>query len=202
MAMTPDDVHIVTDLEALKVYFDPLRKRIVQQMVTQARSIHQVAEILGVPFTRLYYHFNLLEKYNFIRVVDIQQMNGAVEEKFFQVTAYQFAIDRALLQTGTPEGEQGLAIILDTVLEQARNNIVRGVRDGVIDLAQFPPHPDSLILRRGSYSLTPKQARLFHDQLSELFKRIQTLAPDESEPAQQYELLVGFYRVSDPPLDE
>jgi len=202
MPMIPDDVHIVTDLEALKVYFDPLRKRIVQQMVTQARSIHQVAEILGVPFTRLYYHFNLLEKYNFIRVVDIQQMNGAVEEKFFQVTAYQFAIDRSLLQTGTPEGEQGLALILDTVLEQARNNIVRGVRDGVIDLAQFPQHPDALILRRGNYSLTPNQARLFHDQLSELFKRIQTLPPDESETAQQYELLIGFYRVSDPPLDE
>jgi DNA-binding transcriptional ArsR family regulator len=74
----PDDEQIIYDLEALKVYFDPQRARIMQALAGAPRTVHEVADILDVPFTRLYYQFNLLEKHGFIRVVQTRSLAGAV----------------------------------------------------------------------------------------------------------------------------
>ncbi|MEL6524434.1 MAG: winged helix-turn-helix domain-containing protein, partial [Chloroflexota bacterium] len=57
---TPAERIVLASLDALKVYFDPLRQKIVQQVIKKPKTVHAIAEALDVPFTRLYYHINLL----------------------------------------------------------------------------------------------------------------------------------------------
>jgi DNA-binding transcriptional ArsR family regulator len=188
----PEAQRIISDVEALKVYFDPVRIRIIGQLAGEPRSIHQVAAALGLPFTRLYYQFGLLEKHGLIRVVETRAIAGAVEEKFYQIAARQFIIDRKLLTLGTTaERDSGLDVILDTVLDQTRDDVYRSIRAGLVDLGQTAPHPAALLMRRGVWRLTPELAAQFSERLIALIKEF----AEESGGDQQhyYALAVAFY---------
>jgi DNA-binding transcriptional ArsR family regulator len=190
----PERECIIHDIEALRIYFDPLRLRIVQEIADQARSIHDIAERLGVPFTRLYYHINLLEKHGIIRLVDVRPGVGAIEEKFYRVAAYFFVVDRALMTPGTPAGDEGLEAVLDTVLTQSRRSIVEAVDAGLIDLSVRSPHPDALLIARGVFSLTPEQAQTLQLRLKQLIVELtsQHIAP--TPQAQPYNFAITLHR--------
>ncbi|MBL8164893.1 MAG: winged helix-turn-helix transcriptional regulator [Anaerolineae bacterium] len=190
----PDDQRILSDLETLKIYFDPLRTRIMQLLVGQPRTVHDVAEQLGVPFTRLYYQFNLLEKHGLIRVVETRTLAGAVGEKFYQISAREFVVDRRLL-TMDDDGEQrGLNVILDTVLTETADDIRASVRDGLVDLARMSPDGKALFIRRGSFMMTPERARLFQEKIITLFK--ETYVEQSEADDQLYAIAIAFYPTS------
>jgi len=189
----PKFEHIINDLDALKIYFDPVRQRILHQLVGEPRSIQQIAEALEVPFTRLYYQINLLEKHGFIHVVDTRHLAGAVEEKFYQVTAYTFPIQRSLLTLGTPEGEQGMEYVMSIVFDDTRDDIRAGLRDDTINMNVYPPHPDSLLIRRMPLFLTSEQAQGFYERLLELTKEMFAAQSLPGEHKRRYNFMVGLH---------
>ncbi len=188
----PEQEQIINSLEALKVYFDPVRLRIMQEL-GEPRTVHEVAEILKVPFTRLYYQFSLLEKHRFIRVVKTRALSGAVEEKFYQVTAHFFTVDRALLMVGPVEEDDGFEVVLRTVLDDTRRDIRKSARDGQIDMTQRPPHPKSMLLKRGMYRLTAEAAERLHLRLRELLAEFQDESAHSSPGDAAYALVLSLY---------
>ena len=192
----PDNELTIRSLRTLKVYFDPLRARIMQEMANAPRTVHQVAEVLGVPFTRLYYHIKMLEKHNLIRVVDTVQLAGAIEEKYYQVTARQFIIDRSLL-TFDPEGKNdSLEYMLDGVFGASHWDIRKSVETGRIDLNSVPPHPKSLLARKFLFRLTDEQATSFQLELKELLLKYQSDETAADDP--HFSCLLALYRSSIP----
>lgn len=187
----PDRERMVTDIEALKVYFDPLRARIVNELRGEPRSVQELAAALDIPFTRLYYHIHLLEKHGFIRLVETRTLAGAVEEKFYQIAAHLFTIDRKLLAVGTPEGDEGFQLTLAAVLDATARDICHSLERGQIDMSVTPPDPRALLLKRGMYALTPGQARRFHERLRDLI--IEMAEEDEGGDTQDYALAIAFY---------
>lgn len=190
----PDDERIVSDFETLKVFFDPVRSRIIQELAAAPKSIHEVAATLNLPFTRLYYHFHLLEKHGLIRLVETRSLAGAIEEKYYRVTARMFVVDRKLLMVDPGQDNPALEAILETVLEATREDVRRGTRSGLIDLSHIPPHPDALLLRRALLHLTPEGVRYFHQELLRLLKSFssQHLGPN----AVAYNFVIGLYPTS------
>lgn len=175
----PAEEMTIYDLEALRVYFDPTRTRIIHALAAEPRTIHQVAERLGVPFTRLYYHFQLLEKHGFIRQVDTRSFGGAVEEKLYHISAHVFLVDRSLMTVGeTDDDDSGLEVVLETVLDRTKSDIRRSARARMIDLQKRSPDPDALFIIRGYSYLSPEQAGEFHRRLRELVDEFVT-APEE-----------------------
>lgn len=165
--MPPEEVFVLNDLEALKAMFDPVRKRIINELSHEPRTVQQVAEVLQVPFTRLYYHFNMLEKFGLIRLVETRTLAGAVEEKYYQVVAYTFKIDRSLLTFGDqPHG--GLHTILQLTADHMQEEVLNSVQAGVIDLDAKSPDPRSLFIWQGIMHLTPEQAVRVHETLLKL----------------------------------
>lgn len=190
-APKPAERIILDSLEALKVYFDPMRLKIIHEMVTEAKSVHEIAEALGVPFTRLYYHINLLEKHNIIHVVETRSMSGAVEEKYYQVAAYQFIVPRSMLSFSSPEGEESINVFLSAMLDETTEDIRRSIRSGHIQMELESPEPDSLLLRRGLMKMSPEKVSEFHKDLMELLRRYQE-EPAESDDS-YYALLLAVY---------
>ena len=167
--------HIILDgLDALKVYFDPMRQKIIHQMINEPKTVQQIAEILDVPFTRLYYHINLLEKHNIIHVVETRAMSGAVEEKYYQVAAYQFIVPRKMLSFNHPEHEASLNVFLSAMLDETADDIRHSVQTGRIDMERESPDPDSLLLRRGLIRMSRDKMSDFHSELLDLVKRYQS----------------------------
>lgn len=194
----PADERIIDNLEALRIYFDPLRTQIIQAVGQEPRTIHQVAETLGVPFTRLYYHFQLLEKHGFIQQVDTRSYGGAVEEKYYMISARMFLVDRSLMTVGeTDDDESGLEIVLDTVLNRTKDDIRRSARAGTIDLEATAPDPQALFIVRGYSYLSPESARDFYIRLRALVDQFIT-EPDsavnkDSEQSRLYGFAVTLY---------
>ena len=170
----PDAERIIHSLDTLKVYFDPMRTRIMQEMAHTPRTVQQIAEALGVPFTRLYYHVKMMEKHDLIRMVDIKQMPGAIEEKYYQVSARMFVIDRNLL-TFDPQGKNdSLELVLKKVFDESHTDVRQSVRAGRTDMSVVPPHPKSLFARRMVLRLSEDNAVTFQKELMDLFVKYQS----------------------------
>jgi DNA-binding transcriptional ArsR family regulator len=187
----PDEEHLITDLESLKIYYDPTRIRIMQELLNEPRTIHQVAAALHVPFTRLYYQFNLLEKHGFIRVVQTREFPGVVEEKYYQIAARSFPIDRTLLTLDANEDKGGLELIFSAVLDETRADCRRSVRAGVVNMSERSPHPDSLLMRRFVFRMSPAQATRFHEGFIRLLKEVQQADSTSDDP--YYAIAIGVY---------
>jgi hypothetical protein len=168
MPYKPELQRIITDLGALKAYFDPIRLRLLTEMSDTPRSVQALSAITDIPFTRLYYHIHLLEKFGFIQVVDVQHGAGAIEVKFYQITALSFVVDRRFLQLGTPEGDAGFALVQETVFDETKRDIRHSIESGMIDQHTLPPHPRSLMARRGVFRLNDDDAREFYQRLIDL----------------------------------
>lgn len=116
-------VHVVTDLEQLKLLADPLRLRILEPLCREARTTKQVAEILGESPTKLYHHIDLLEKAGLIRLEETRQKRGTLE-KYYRAVAGSF---RAGLEvfSGADDAEDSWAAMgasaLSTAVEEARS---------------------------------------------------------------------------------
>lgn len=176
----PANEVVIHDLEALRIYFDPLRTRIIHALGQEPRTIHEVAGILDIPFTRLYYHFQLLEKHGFIRQVDARSYGGAVEEKYYQIAARMFLVDRELMTVGeTDETESGLSVVLESVLDRTKDDIRRSVRTGAIDLDRRAPDPDALFIMRGYSYLSPERAAVLYEKLRALVDEYVTTAEED-----------------------
>ena len=170
----PDAERIIHSLDTLKVYFDPVRTRIMQEMAHTPRTVQQIAEALGVPFTRLYYHVKMMEKHDLIRMVDIKQMPGAIEEKYYQVSARMFVIDRSLL-TFDPQGKNdSLELVLKKVFDESHTDVRQSVRAGRTDMSVVPPHPKSLFARRMVFRLSEENAVEFQKELMDLAVKYQS----------------------------
>lgn len=189
----PEDEVVIDDLDTLKVYFDPLRTRIVRTMVHKPRSVHEIAEELGLPFTRLYYHINMLEKHGIIRLVEVRNIGGAVEEKYYQVRARSFIVDRRWLTMGDPGGEDSpVESLMSTLIDGTKEDIRRSVKGGKIDLTKTSPHPDALMIRRGISRMSREQAHHFHERLLQLLQEFAG-AEAEGEAPLYYAFSFSFY---------
>lgn len=190
----PDAERLIDNLETLKVYFDPLRTRIVRSIANQPRSVQDIARLLDIPFTRLYYHINMLERHGLIRLVDVKNIGGAVDEKFYQVTARSFVIDRKWLTVIDPdENMTRIEAVLSTTLDACKDDIRRAIENGKIDLTETAPHPQAIITRRGITRMTPEQSVKFQEKVLELLQEFSINAEDEPDDGTYYGLSIHFY---------
>jgi hypothetical protein len=170
----PDAELIIHSLDTLKVYFDPVRTRIMQEMANTPRTVQQIAEALGVPFTRLYYHVKMMEKHDLIRMVDIKQMPGAIEEKYYMVSARMFVIDRSLLIFDPQGKNDSLEFVLKNVFDESHTDVRKSVRAGRTDMSVVPPHPKALFARRLVFRLSEESAINFQQELIDLLVKYQS----------------------------
>lgn len=188
-----EDIRIIADLETLKVVADPLRLRILEELRGEPRTVKQVAERVGHVPTRLYYHFRTLEEHDLIRVVDTRIVSGIIEKQY-QTAAARLTVDRGLLApgAGSVEIDEGLEVLLSVILDEARTEIRRAVRAGMISLAPESDHERALVLGRRWMRLTPERMTEFIKRLGQLQLEYEQ-DPDTGDDAIAWEFLLGVY---------
>ncbi len=121
----------VTTLEQLKIISDPQRLEIMEAVVTEAHTVKQIADMLGKPATKLYYHMAALEGAGFVTVVETRIKSGIVE-KYYRTTAQQIKVDPRLLQSSVGPNQTALDSMLATIFDATVEEIRRGVAEGLI----------------------------------------------------------------------
>lgn len=96
----------IKDVSTLKAMADSTRLHILIELHDQPRTVKEVASVLGVRPTRLYYHFNMLERSGLIRVADRRLVSG-IEERTYETVAESTTIAQEIVPEGVRSGVVG-----------------------------------------------------------------------------------------------
>lgn len=189
----PAEEMVISDLETLRVLADPMRLSIIEYL-TRPGTVKRIAEKLGKPPTKLYYHFNLLEKHELIKLVDTRIVSGIIE-KHYQASAKSYRLERGLLSPGAGDPGAGLDLALSSLYADVRNDIMESVRNGVVKLADDAPLYDRLFFEHQYFQLTREQAADFITRYKELVAEFQAKTTfDEMKPdVHPYKLMFIHY---------
>jgi DNA-binding transcriptional ArsR family regulator len=165
-SFTPAEEFVIHDLETLKVLADPLRLNIVDYLQYPS-TVKDVAEKISRPPTKLYYHFNLLEKHGLILTVDTRIVSGIVE-KHYQATAKRYRLAWGLLSPTDKEFDERLEVMIGGIFGAARQDARDSIVMGIVDTSENAPQHQRLFLRTARSSLTPERATEFYDKLKTL----------------------------------
>ncbi len=174
----PDALELDT-LEQFDALLSPQRLRL-SEMLSVPKTAKEVAEELGVPVTRLYYHLNALVEHGLVRVVE-ERPKGALVERVFQVAGKAMRPSKAFLER---YGAEGLVEVTALAFRHAEARFVAAVRKGHVGFERDEPQ------RKATIGLSALQ--LTPDRLSELVERVEALQEEFTED--EGELSVSFFQ--------
>ena len=111
-------------LSSLELLNDPLRMRIIS-LLDEPKSVRSMAGDLGVPVTRLYYHFNLLEEAGLIRIAETGKV-GAMIQKLYEASGTDYRPGKGLL-AAIDDPRKFAEVATATVLDGARIDAEEGL---------------------------------------------------------------------------
>ena len=155
----------VRSLEALRVLVDSQRHQIVTLLMDAPLTAKELAERLQIGRTRLYYHLDLLERNELIRVVETRVVSGITERRY-RAVARHFRVDRALLSseaTGTQISETQAGII-EAVAADLRHDA--------------DPGDDQVLVARAFRRLTDERRRELRARMVAVLNEYDTDDPD------------------------
>lgn len=197
----PDDQFVITNLETLKILSDPTRSEILTLLGHEALTVKEISKRLKANLHKMYYHINLLEEHGLVRVVETRLVSGIVE-KHYRTTARRFPLDNSLLKFGSTEHSDLLDMLLEQGLEFTKQDIARGVREGLIDLSVRPPEPNALLMNRLVGRFTPEEARRVYEKLIALMNELIEGQVTGGEDAELYTIFICMYRGGLPPSND
>ena len=190
----PEPTILISDLEALKVFSDPMRNQVMEILAPEPLTINQIADKLGLQASKMYYHINLLEKHGFIRVVETIVKGNLIEKRFW-LTAYQCKVDHELFNFATPIGRETTITSLVNPIETTREDMVRSLQARIYAIEHgAEEHPREVLVFRELANMTDEQANEFIVRLRALAKEFETHKSNPSRPETHVRALtVAFY---------
>ena len=186
----------INDLETLKVLADPLRLQIVELCTQAPRTVKQIAKVLNLPPTKLYYHIKQLEERALIKVVDTRIVSGIVEKQY-QAAAFNYRVDRELFSLTSQAGKEGLNVMLTGLFDDTREDIQNSAEADVLDVSpddqDDKPLNRSLLISRNTLHLPPDAAETFYHRLKDLVREYTDQSATASTDEQSYGLLIALY---------
>ena len=185
---------LIQDRETLKVMADPLRSQILEIVIDSPHTIRQTAAKLGLSASKLYYHFNLLEKHGLIEVVETRRI-GNLEEKHYQAVASDFELAPGLLATNTEEGKANANELVVSTIDTTRDDILRSLQARYFQLEQgAPEHPRRMIITRRMNRLSEAQVADFQTRLCALLEEFEAAdCPAGTPDSFPYAFTAAFY---------
>lgn len=187
-----EGVFTINDLETLKVVADPVRNQIMEVLEKKPQNVKEVAEKLGLAPSKLYYHFNMLEKVGLIKVMETRQIANLIE-KYYQTTSSFIDIDPNLLNFSTTEGKENLYTMVTSTIDTTREDLLRSLQARSLQIEQGAEGKlRSVTLSRYISNMSDEKANEFHKRMQELLEDF--IDTDTKDPDQQtFALTIALY---------
>lgn len=186
MPITERPTQLIDDLRALEAINSPTRLRILYQLV-EPTTVREIADRLGVPVTRLYYHINALEEVGLIEVVETRK-SGARLQRVYRAVAKQFQPGPELLENAE-DPERVAEAAAGTVLDGARVDAVAGLTQHIEAISRGEDPPAGA-MGRSVVRLNPKDAERFAERLKEF---VDEMSEQEDRGGEEYALSFVFF---------
>jgi len=196
----PDQLTI-DNLETLKVLSDPTRLEIMKYIGEvnkrdQRCTVKQLAKLMEVPPTKLYYHIKLLEEKKLLIVGDTRIVSGIIE-KHYQVAAMDITLSQNALSMHSGPKDLALEELLKSI-SQIMNNSVNNTRSSLIAIYEEeraakeggPPARKQVAMHVSKIEmlLTHEQAENFKVQLTALVQEFKTLSDQNARTGDEDKL--------------
>ena len=112
---------VVKEADTLKALADPMRIQILMLLGDGPKTVKDVAAMMGIPPTRLYYHFKILERAELIKVTRRRMVSG-IEERTYAATASSWTPAPEVTTSLVPSG------LVDALLEVVRAELELALR--------------------------------------------------------------------------
>jgi len=96
-----DDVAVIEDPAAAEVSLDPIRSRLLAELVVPG-SATMLAGKVGLPRQKVNYHLRTLEQHGLVELVE-ERRKGNVTERVLQATAASYVISPAAMAAVAPD---------------------------------------------------------------------------------------------------
>jgi len=185
---------IIEERETLKVIADPLRSQILEILLHTSHTIKQTADKLGLASSKLYYHFNQLEKHGLIEVVETR-MVANLEEKLFQAVATNFELAPGLLTTNTEEGKAVANELFVSTIDSTRDDLLRSLQARYFQLDHgAPEHLRRVVLNRVVRHIPEAMAQEFQQRLCALLEEFEAAdSPPGTPDTFPYAFMAALY---------
>ncbi|MED2973993.1 helix-turn-helix domain-containing protein [Fictibacillus sp. B-59209] len=91
------EIYYLEDAEQLKVISDPLRLKVLWEIIDEAKTGKMIAGILEAPAPKIHYHLKELDRVGLITVEKTEEKNGIIQ-KFYRPIARNFSVENILKQ--------------------------------------------------------------------------------------------------------
>lgn len=181
----------VEDVAVFEALNNATRLRILRYL-DEPRSIREVAELLDVPPTRLYYHFNLLEELGIIEVVETRKV-GAMLQKVYRGVAKGFRPSPKMSQ-GDHEPHELAKATAGVVLDGARVDAEEALTRHFEKARSGDETKSAGSMARSVAFMTRRQAEAFKEKI-EVFLEEEFDSHDEEEGS-LYSFTYAFFPVA------
>jgi DNA-binding transcriptional ArsR family regulator len=181
-------VHVIKDVETLKLIAEPTRAAIIE-LLAEPRSVTELAAALDVPRTRLYHHIALLESKGLVEQVDERRV-GALTERVYALTAKVFRASKRLLRSG--DVDERVDAITTLLFDTTKADFRRAAAAGELDFDAGDDLPQ-LAMGRTIASLGPEQVAEFARELEALVERYDSAHEPDEGAARPFALVWALY---------
>jgi DNA-binding transcriptional ArsR family regulator len=175
----------------LRALADPMRIRILEETVDEPRTVKQLAAILGVPPTRLYYHVKILQQHRMLRVAS-RRMVGGIQERSYLATARSWNPDPSLTASALD-----LSGVLRAMTDLLHAELELAARENPSAPIAAPTSPLP-ILSFTETSLTTDEVADIQRGLEELFAPYVPDARADRPGRRRYRFFLAGYQVASP----
>lgn len=182
------DTYELTTLEELRVLSDPVRLQILEEFGREPLTTKQVAKKVGISYTKLYHHIQLLEASGLIVVTKTVPNRGTIE-RYYESVAKHFHVDeKLLLLKSDGQAMDTLQGLLDGILSTTRKQFRASVAAGLL----APEHVEREgLVAQSTVRASREEIQELEASLNQWVERVR--AANRSDGDSVYGLTVCFF---------
>ncbi|MBY6037897.1 helix-turn-helix domain-containing protein [Fictibacillus nanhaiensis] len=192
------EIYYIREIEQLKVISDPLRIKIMWELIDEAKTGKMLADILEVPAPKIHYHLKEMERVRLLTVERTEEKNGIIQ-KFYRPVAKSFSIEEIL-----PDQRHA---VKDELSDALKENILVSLDKTKSMIRKLDPevlsHTDSPLKFGYSHlKLSPEQLKQLHEMSKEISELISEFKKNETEDGEMYHYLMLSFPLKETPYPE
>jgi DNA-binding transcriptional ArsR family regulator len=192
------EIYFIREVEQLKVISDPLRIKILWEILDESKTGKILSDALEVPAPKIHYHLKELERVGLITVERTEEKNGIIQ-KFYRPVAQSFSISEIL-----PDQRKA---VKDELSDALKENILVSLEKTKSMIRKLDPEvlaytdtPFKFGYRH--VKLSPDQVNQLHEKAKEISDLISDFKKNESEDGEMYHYFMLAFPLKDTPYPE
>lgn len=192
------EVYSIREVEQLKVISDPLRIKILWEIMDEAKTGKILADILESPAPKIHYHLKELERVGLIKVERTEEKNGIIQ-KFYRPIAQSFSIEEILPDQRTAVKDELSDALKENILVSLdkTKSMIRKLDPEIFMYSNSP-----LKFGYRHVKLLPDQVKLLQEKAKEVSELISEFKKTENEEGEIYHYFMLSFPLKDTPYPE